>query len=213
MKPHPYVLFDFDGVIADTEGSNLRYWEEAFRFYQIRLTDADKRKLLGRKDKSCLADLLAKSGAGISWEEVRERRRKLGNVYEDGTILPFPGAADYLLWLRKSGRKTALVTSTSARLIVTALNRMGLTTSFDVIVCGDMCPQSKPDPAIYQMAMALLGGVPRDCLVIEDSEAGIRAGKNAGAAVLAFRGSEIVQDTHEADYQADTYAEVRRLNL
>jgi beta-phosphoglucomutase-like phosphatase (HAD superfamily) len=76
-----------------------------------------------------------------------------------------------------------------------------------------MCLKSKPDPAIYLKAMALLGAAPQDCLVIEDSEVGIRAGKNAGATVVAFCGSAITQDTREADYQADTYADVYQLNL
>jgi beta-phosphoglucomutase len=212
-KYHRYVLPDFDGVIADTEESNARYLEETLNSYHIGLTDADKRKLLGTNDKSYLADLLKKSNSDVSLQQVQARRQELGNTYEDGEISPFPGVVHYIVQLRKSGRKTALVTSTSTRLIVAALNRMHMMNLFDVIVCGDMCLKSKPDPAIYLKAMALLGAAPQDCLVIEDSEVGIRAGKNAGATVVAFCGSAITQDTREADYQADTYADVYQLNL
>ena len=73
--------------------------------------------------------------------------------------------------------------------------------------------KSKPDPAVYLKAMALLGADSKDCLVIEDSEVGIRAGKNAGATVVAFCGSTVTQDTREADYQADTYDDFYRMNL
>ncbi|HEX3038060.1 MAG TPA: HAD family phosphatase [Oscillospiraceae bacterium] len=210
---YKYVLFDFDGVIADTEESNARYLEKALNFYQIKLTDADRRKLIGTSDQSCLMDLLKKADADVSLEQLQARRRQIGNTYENGDIGPFPGVVHYITQLRESGRKTALVTSTSTRLIITILNRMHMTNLFDVIMCGDMCQTSKPDPTIYLKAMAFLGASPQDCLVIEDSEVGIRAGKNAGATVLAFHGSNVTQDTHEADYQADTYDAVCQLNL
>lgn len=207
---YKYVLFDFDGVIADTEESNARYLEKALNFYHIKLTDADRRKLIGTNDQSCLIDLLEKADENVSLEQLQARRRAMGNTYENGDICPFPGVVQYLTELRKSGRKTALVTSTSTRLIITILNRMHMTSLFDAIICGDMCPKSKPDPAIYLKAMAFLGADPKDCLVIEDSEVGIRAGKNAGATVLAFRGSGVTQDTREADYQANTYDDVSK---
>lgn len=210
---YKYVLFDFDGVIADTEESNARYLEKALNFYHIKLTDADRRKLIGTSDQSCLIDLLKKADADVSLEQLQTRRQEIGNTYEDGDISPFLGVVHYITQLRKSGRKTALVTSTSTRLIIAALNRMHMTNLFDVIMCGDMCQKSKPDPTIYLKAMAFLGADPQDCLVIEDSEVGIRAGKNADAAVLAFRGSSVTQNTREADYQADTYDEVFQLNL
>ncbi len=208
-----YVLFDFDGVIADTEESNARYLEKALNYYHIKLADADRRKLIGTNDQSCLIDLLKKADADVSLEQLQARRRQVGNTYEDGDINPFPGVVHYIAQLRKSGRKTALVTSTSTRLIIAILNRMHMTNLFDVIMCGDMCQTSKPDPTIYLKAMAFLGANPQDCLVIEDSEVGIHAGKNAGATVLAFRGSGVTQDIREADYQADTYDDVCQLNL
>lgn len=210
---YQYVLFDFDGVIADTEESNARYLEKALDFYHIKLTDADRRKLIGTNDQSCLIDLLKRADADVSLEQLQAKRRQIGNTYENGDISPFPGVVNYIAQLRKSGRKTALVTSTSTRLIIAILNRMYMTNLFDVIMCGDMCEKSKPDPTIYLKAMAFLEANPQDCLVIEDSEVGIRAGKNAGATVLAFRGSSVTQDTHEADYQADTYDDVYQLNL
>ena len=213
LEYHKYVLFDFDGVIADTEESNACYLEKALNFYHIELTDADRCKFVGTNDKSYLTELLEKSDADVSLEQLQTRRREIGNTYEDGDISPFPGVVHYIVQLRKSGRKTALVTSTSARLIIAALNRMHMMNFFDVIMCGDMCLKSKPNPAIYLKAMALLGADPQDCLVIEDSEVGIRAGKNAGATVVAFCGSSIIQDTREADYRADTYKDVNKLNL
>lgn len=210
---YPYVLFDFDGVIADTEESNARYLEQALNSYQIELTEDDRRKLVGVNDPRYLSDLLKKSGMDVSLEQLQARRRELGNTYEDGEISPFPGAVRYIDHLRKSGRKTALVTSTSARLIIASLNRMHMTNLFDVILCGDMCRKSKPDPAVYLKAMALLGADSKDCLVIEDSEVGIRAGKNAGATVVAFCGSTVTQDTREADYQVSTYDDFYRMDL
>ena len=89
--------------------------------------------------------------------------------------------------MRKAGLATALVTTTPRRLarIVLGTIRADLGNDpFDVTVCGDEVPARKPDPAPYLQAMSELGAEPGECVVIEDSWAGISAGLAAGVAVL-----------------------------
>ena len=80
-----------------------------------------------------------------------------------------------------------------------------------VIVCGDMCAERKPDPECYLKAMGLLGAVPQECLVFEDSSVGIHAAKQAGIEVAAFTGSGNGQDVSEADYVVSSYEESKRV--
>lgn len=200
-----FVLFDFDGVIANTEESNGRYLEKAFSVYGITLTGADRQSLVGRRDKSLLGEFLARSKTPPSQEEFQRTRSRIGNTYENSAICPMPGLVPMIEELRADGVGTALVTSTSAKLIITALNRMQMQTMFDVIVCGDMCAESKPSPMIYQKAMELLNASPKDCIVIEDSAAGITAGKRAGAYVIAYSGSGVSQDVSQADFTVAAY--------
>ncbi|HLM06003.1 MAG TPA: HAD family phosphatase, partial [Blastococcus sp.] len=99
-----------------------------------------------------------------------------------------PGARELLAAVRGAGLATALVTTTPRRLADLVLARIGETApgvpAFDVTVCGDEVPARKPDPAPYLQAMSALGVRPAECVVIEDSQAGVGAGLASGAAVL-----------------------------
>lgn len=201
------ILFDFDGVISNTEESNGRFLAKALKEYGITLTSEERAQLIGTGDKTILDRILQKSSKPVSWEELQCTREKIGNTYENTEISPMPGLVSMLDFFKKQGIRMAIASSTSARLILTALNRMNLTAYFDVIVCGDMCTKSKPHPQIYQKAMEYLKAEPKDCIVIEDSTVGIEAGKRAGAYVIAYTGSGLEQNRREADCMVDTYKE------
>lgn len=205
--PKTCVLFDFDGVIANTESRNAAYLGRALRQYGIVLSDADRQAMIGVNDRTVLADLLARAGAPIAPEAFLEARRRLGNSYEDGSIRPMPGVRKLLCSIRGAGLKIGLVSSTSTRLIIAALNHMDMIRLFDGIVCGDMVERHKPEPDAYQLAMRFLGVRPEECVVIEDSTVGIHAGHAAGAFVIAYRGSGIAQDVHEADCVMNNFSE------
>ncbi|SHO43841.1 haloacid dehalogenase superfamily, subfamily IA, variant 3 with third motif having DD or ED/haloacid dehalogenase superfamily, subfamily IA, variant 1 with third motif having Dx(3-4)D or Dx(3-4)E [Anaerocolumna xylanovorans DSM 12503] len=202
-----YILFDFDGVIVNTEESNAKYLRQALACFGILLTDEERSSLMGKNDPSILAGLLSKSSKQVTLEEFMNKRREIGNTYENSCIEPMPGLVSFIKECRRKGIKTGIVTSTSTRLIITALNRMNMMSLFDVIICGDMCTKSKPDPQGYLKAMDILGAGPEECIVLEDSPAGIRAAKSAGAFVAAYCGSGIKQDISEADISVDSFRE------
>lgn len=201
------VLFDFDGVIANTEERNKEYLEKALSAFGIRLSEEEKYNLIGKNGKAVVSRILEKSGQNVTMEELAQKRKETGNTYENSDIRPMPGLISLIVSLREKGWKTGVVSATSTKLIIVALNRMEMMNLFDVIVCGDMCEKSKPDPESYLKAMSLLGAEPDECVVFEDSTTGIRAAKLAKAAVIAYRGSGIFQDVHEADYVMDSYEE------
>jgi HAD superfamily hydrolase (TIGR01509 family) len=98
-----------------------------------------------------------------------------------------PGAPELLRGVRAAGLATALVTTTPRALADTVLRSIRGALGedpFDVTICGDEVPARKPDPAPYLQAMRALGVEPGECVVIEDSQAGITAGLASGAAVL-----------------------------
>ena len=133
-----YVLFDFDGVIADTEESNSHYLGLALKEFGVELTEKDKQRLIGTHDQELLIEFLSRAPRKVTVEQLTRRRKELGNTYENGNIAPIPGIVPLIQGLRQSGVKTALVSSTATRLIIMGLNRMQMTDLFDVIVCGDM---------------------------------------------------------------------------
>ena len=86
-----FVLFDFDGVIANTEESNAAYLEKALSAFGIQLTDDDRKALIGTNDKARIESLLSRSLVKVTAEDLAGKRRQVGNTYENSCIRPMPG--------------------------------------------------------------------------------------------------------------------------
>ena len=113
-----FVLFDFDGVIANTEESNAAYLEKALSAFGIQLTDDERKALIGTNDKARIESLLSRSLVKVTAEDLAGKRRQVGNTYENSCIRPMPGVVSLIQEIRGRGMKTGLVTSTSTRLIM-----------------------------------------------------------------------------------------------
>ena len=152
------VLFDFDGVIADTEERNADYLAAALAHFGVRLTEEDRSALVGINDPSLLEALLKRAETPVTLEQLQAERTRHGNYYENGADLHTqPGLREFLSALRAQGIRTGVASSTRSQLILTALDRLHLVSQFDVVVCGDMVTRRKPDPEPYLRAAQLLG--------------------------------------------------------
>jgi HAD superfamily hydrolase (TIGR01509 family) len=184
------VLFDMDGTLVETE----QYWGEAM--FELaatlggRMSDEARARTVGASMRVSMNVLHADLGLTRSeeqlWADARWVEDRTAELMAAG-ISWRPGAANLLREVRAAGLATALVTTTPRRLAETVLRmiRDDLGADpFDVTICGDEVPARKPDPAPYRQAMQALAVDPAECVVIEDSEAGITAGLAAGAAVL-----------------------------
>ena len=102
------VLFDFDGVIADTEGRNADYLAAALAHFGVRLTEADRSALVGINDSSLLEALLKRAEMPVTLEQLQTERARRGNYYENGADLhPQPGLP-WRLKILQSGTKLTL---------------------------------------------------------------------------------------------------------
>jgi HAD superfamily hydrolase (TIGR01509 family) len=202
------VLFDFDGVIADSENEVFQYLKKAFLPYGISLTAHDRLNYIGTDGLRCIRDIIDRNRLSLTAEQLLEEKMKLGNYYEDSDRLaPMPGVVELLRQLRKNEVKTGLVSSTRSRLILTALNRMDMVSCFDAIVCGDMVRERKPSPECYIKTLAYLKAIKEDSIAFEDSPTGILAAKAAGIFTVGYKGSEIKQDTSAADMEIYNFYE------
>lgn len=208
-----FALFDFDGVIADTEESNLAFLESALARHGVFLSDAERNSLIGVNDPELLKSFLARAETPVTLEQFRQERKLLGNTYQNGDLRPMPGLLPLLHRFREQNIRMAVVSSTSAYLIAAALRRLELEELFELTVCGDMVRRKKPDPEPYRMAMERLHAKPEECIIFEDSPVGIRAGKAAGGYVIAYCGSNIRQDISGADAALDSFFCFDQLNL
>ena len=196
------VLFDMDGTLVETE----ELWGEAMFELAARLggrMSADARaRTVGTSMRVAMQILHDDLGvvrseaellADAAWIEARVAEMMAAGIAWRS------GAAELLRAVRSAGLATALVTTTPRSLadIVLATIRADLGFDpFDLSVCGDEVPARKPDPAPYLQAMAALGVEPAECVVVEDSAAGIAAGLAAGAAVI---GVPMMQSVEPAD--------------
>lgn len=192
------VLFDMDGTLVETE----QFWGVALSELAARLggrmSGEARSRTVGTSMPVAMAVLHADLGLARSEAETRadadwvtERTAELLT----GGAEWRPGARELVVGVRAAGLATALVTTTPRRLTEIVLGAIHADLGgdpFDVTVCGDEVPARKPDPAPYRQAMASLGVGPGECLVVEDSRAGIAAGLAAGIAVLGVPAEQAV---------------------
>ena len=179
-----------DGTLVETE----TYWGEALQALARRLggelSDEGREATVGTSMRTSMAVL----DRDLGIRRTEEQWAADGRWVEDTTARLMeagiewrPGAADLLLAVRDAGLSTALVTTTPRRLADLVLRSLRSDLGgdpFDVTICGDEVPARKPDPSPYLQAMDALDVDAADCLVIEDSQAGVASGLAAGAIVL-----------------------------
>ena len=131
----------------------------------------------------------------------------LKEAIENNEVPLKQGALELLEFLKKNEYKTALATSAKKDRVKSQVNHAKINNLFDAIVCADDIVNSKPNPEIFLKAAEKVNVKPENCIVIEDSEAGIRAAFNAG--MIAFH----VKDLKEADESITKYCDKNFENL
>jgi HAD superfamily hydrolase (TIGR01509 family) len=192
------VLFDMDGTLVETE----QLWGVAMAELAERLggqmSDEARSRTIGTSMPVAMAVLHADLGVTRTEADVAADARwveeRTAQLMADG-IEWRPGARELVAEVRTAGLATALVTTTPRRLAEIVLGSIRTDLGydpFDATVCGDEVPARKPDPAPYLLAMTELGVGPGECVVIEDSRAGIAAGLAAGVSVLGVPAEQAV---------------------
>lgn len=175
------ALFDFDGVLMDTEAQYTRFWDETGR----KFVDMDG---FGSMIKGqTLVQIFGKYFADRTEEELRAVEEAI-NEYERNMTYEFiPGARGFLNELRQAGIPTAIVTSSNNQKMSQVYKaHPDLHTLVDAILTSEHFSKSKPDPECFQKGMEMLGGTPESTVVFEDSIHGITAGRDAGAYVVGL---------------------------
>lgn len=199
------AMFDFDGTLCDTEGANLLVMQDVLARLGARLPIDELIETVGGNDHVTLPPILSRHGLSVDMDAYDRLLDNCYASYSEGDLEPVAGAVDFLVGLREEGIATALVSTSASRCILTALNRMGMTSLFDAVVCGDMVSARKPSPEPYLQALCLLGASAGEAVVFEDSPTGIAAGKAAGCHVVGCRVAKILQDVSGADEVIDTF--------
>jgi len=174
------VLFDMDGTLVDSDAAVERAWRTWAGEYGVDQS-ATLAVAHGRPAEGTVRELLPEADDATV---AAAAARQLALQYDDlSDVAAAAGAAELLA---RIAVPWAVVTSADRRLANARLRAAGFRPP--VLITSEDVPEGKPDPAGYELAAARLGADPRRCLVVEDSEAGIQAGRAAGALVAALKG-------------------------
>lgn len=176
MEKMDALLFDFDGVVADTESQYTCFWNGVAEKYGAAGGGDFSLRIKRTPLKRIFAERFAHLGAGC----LAEISESLSEFEKSLSFEPVKGAVEFISAARVRGRKTALVTSSGAEKMRRVFASTGYGKLFDALVTAEDIERGKPDPMCYLAAAAKLGSEPRRCAVFEDSVAGLKAGRAAG---------------------------------
>jgi len=183
------AIFDLDGVIVDTAKFHFLAWKKISNKYDYDLDEIQNEKLKGISRSDSLNHILRWSNKKISKKEFIATLNEKNIIYlnfikklthEDA----LPGVLKTLNLFKKKGIKIALGSASRNSKIV--LNKLSLIKYFDVIIDGNDVVNSKPDPEVFIKGAEALGVFCEDCIVFEDSEAGVKAARDAKMNVIGI---------------------------
>lgn len=175
------VIFDVDGTLLDTERIYMQAWKEAAAEQGYVMPDELLRKTRAVDAKVAAQIFEEEIGNGFSYQKTRPIRVRIAEeIIERESPILKPGVLELLSFLREKGIRLSVASSTKTKTTKEHLQTNGIADWFEVIVGGDMITKGKPNPDIFLKAAELLGEAPENCIVVEDSPAGIRAGSAAG---------------------------------
>ena len=181
MKDFKAVIFDMDGVIFDSEKRVVECWQVIADKYGIPDIEDACRECFGCNQVVAKERFLKRYGQDFPYVEYKKEMSDLFHErYDNGNLPMLPGVIEILEFLKNSGKKIALATSTRRASVVQGLTWAGIIDYFDAIICGDMVQRSKPEPDIFLKACEELGVEPAEAYAIEDSYNGIRAASKGG---------------------------------
>jgi HAD superfamily hydrolase (TIGR01509 family) len=203
------LIFDFDGLILDTETADYTSWKETFAAYGCELPLDLWSKFIGTHIFNPYEYLEELLGQPVDRYAVRALRKKRDNELI-ASIWIMPGVEGYLAEAQRMGLRIGLASSSDHAWVDTHLARLGLLDAFEVISCrDDVGNRGKPDPAVYQAALQAFDMAPHQALALEDSPNGIQAAKAAGLWCTAVP-NKMTRDLNfsQADYQLDSLADM-----
>jgi len=192
------VIFDFDGVVIDTESIRFNHLKSILKRFDYDLKDNDFEKSIGKKTRHFLKEIFPKITSD-ELDKIMQLRRELQfKQIKDYNLIP--GLVELLRFLKAQNIKIAISTGSKMDFIKEILKINSLYAYFDLIVSGEMFLSSKPNPECYQVTLKELGLKPDEVIVLEDAVVGIVAAKKAGCKVFAIQtyfGEKQLEDAYK----------------
>ncbi len=214
------VIFDFDGVIVDSEPLHYKAFQEVLEPLGIAFPWQEYvDTYMGFDDRDAFLEAFRAHGKDLDDRRLKQLVASKSAIFLDiirNGVRAYPGTVSLVTSLDASGLPLAISSGALRSDILPILDILGITRCFPHVISADDVRKSKPDPECYSLAFRrlkqthpLLVSTPDRCLVIEDTPAGIRSAKLAGLNVLAVTNSYSGKQLTEADYLTDSLENVR----
>jgi beta-phosphoglucomutase family hydrolase len=202
------VIWDMDGVLADTAPYHLLAWQETFAKRGIKFTEEDFRRSFGIKNDAIIKNVLGEPTTEAEIETIALEKEATFRRIIGKNIKPLPGALKLLEALDGHGVKMAIASSTPIENIRLIVGSLGIGKYFPAVITGHDVTEGKPSPQVFLLAAQRLGVEAKNCVVFEDAVAGVTAAKSAGMRCVAITSSHPREKLTQADLVIDSLTEV-----
>lgn len=175
-----------DGVIVDTEIYHFKAWKKLLHEEGIELTEEEFKRTFGMRNAEIIRRFLGPDVSAPVIQQLAGRKEEYFRQFIRDHIMPNPGAIGLIGHLYEAGFLQAIASSAPRQNIELVLSSLGIASFFMCIVSEEDVTSGKPDPQIFLIAANRLGVEPANCVVIEDSIAGVQAANAAGMRCIAL---------------------------
>lgn len=206
------VIFDMDGVIIDSEPLHFKSDQLTMKYFGKDISCGELNHYVGVSNSVMWTDLQKKYNIDASVQTLMEKQSYYKkSLVGNKKLEPIVGITSLLDEIKESGLKIGLASSSNRDFIVLILKNLGIIDYFSVIVSGEDVDKSKPEPDIFLKAAEKLDVHPKDCLVIEDAQHGVKAAKLAGMTCIGF--SNPNSGTHDLSLADTVVSSITEINL
>ena len=201
------VIWDMDGVIADTALYHRQAWQKVLLKKGINFTEENFQRYFGQRNEEIIRKILGEEKSQDEIDEIAIEKEESFRSLIRPNIRSLPGVIELMESLTENEFRMALASSTPMENIRLLTESLGIDKYFQSIISAEDVTEGKPDPQVFLLAAESLAIEPGSCIVIEDAVAGVTAAKRAGMLCLAvtnthpresLQGADLIVDTLEA---------------
>ena len=192
------ILFDMDGLMIDSERLSYELYKQELDAYGIPFDESFYHRFIGKTKESVFSMLQHEWGTDFPLQEMWDKVHILLDEKLTSASPYKKGLLELLTYLNDKPIKLIIATSSEKSRMESILQQENVLDYFDDAVCGDAISHSKPHPEIFLKALAKAGCKKEEALILEDSEAGIDAGNNAGIPVICIPDMKMPDAAHQA---------------
>ncbi len=205
------LVFDFDGLILDTEMALIESYEEVHAHHGVVFDRDLVLRTVGHAEHA--SDPWGAFGPEADRPALDAHRRRV-NIERNHRLVPLPGVAELVTAAHAAGLRLGVASNSGHWHVDAHLSRLGLLGRFDFVACREDVATPKPEPEIYRLVLEKLGADPAATVAFEDSAIGLTAARRAGLRTVAVPNRATAHHAfHDADWQVSSLAEVTLAGL